>query len=500
MFFHIFALLGAATTDGKLLKAEPINFSTHGTDWAACEGRGDILQSPIDLDGDGDAPPGTVRDGQFHIDYQPLSEATLLNDGSTFRFVIKSNSTLYVESFGSSGGDERWSPERTFYTLKHIDIRGAAEHTFRGRRHPIEVQLVHENEEVGIPIIVSLFYDCKGCTVHKNPERLKVKLSFLDPEYTQEQAPEEMDDAQQSSLVFRSGRKKKKKKLPSFPNLLDAVKETPDVGVDTALKFDPPIDLNVMMSKFDFFLYAGSTTLPPCSPASWLIQNGHFDAPRDRVQSAFDLLKKLSKGYGNFRYIHPLYDRPVLLMSPLLPKVEVPKPPVLERSKDPTVVEANKLNEESMNYANDLEARLKSAAEQNLAVWNEPAPAPAKNYSVSDYFNTLNMEPKAAQDDAATAVKTSEAMGRDLLSRIERAANATISGLKLEPATTTPKPTLAPKYNMTKDELYKLLVSYGKREIGNMVSKMTDQIVELGKQSIAKGVEKEGKEKPPGPP
>merc|ERR1719494_1640016 len=171
---------------------------------------------------------------------------------------------------------------------------------FRGKRLPIEVQLVHENEEVGIPIIVSLFYDCKECSVSKHPELLKIKLSFLDRDNDNDNdnenenvAAEKMDDAHSHSMVFRSGRKKKKK-VPSFAHLLDAVKKAPGVGVDKALKFDPPLDLNAMMSKFDFFLYAGSTTLPPCAPASWLIQKGHFDVPRDRIIPAFDSLKTLS--------------------------------------------------------------------------------------------------------------------------------------------------------------------------------------------------------------
>jgi len=511
VLIYLFSLLGV--TYSKLLRAQSIDFGTHGTDWSTCEGKKDILQSPIDLDGDGTAPPGTVRDGQFHIDYQPLAEVSLLNDGSTLRFVIKSNattnnSTLHVESFGSSGGDMHWSPERTIYTLKYMDIRGAAEHTFRGKRFPVEVQLVHENEEVGIPIIVSLFYGCKmGCNVEGPPsryapkDRSKIKLSFLNREQTQEkeqqqvtieESPDEMDG---EAIKFLYG-DKEKKIIPSFTNLMDALKEMPEVGKDTELKFDPPIDLNAMMSDFDFFLYAGSTTLPPCSPASWLIQNGHFDADRHAIKSAFSSLKKLSKGFGNFRYVHAIYDRPILLMSPVLPKVETLEPPAPRRYKDPGIVEANKLSNETMTYAQNLDARLKSAAEQRLAVWNEPPGPLPSNFTVRDFFNTMNMQPSTPGQAAIKALNITGSMGKDLISRMERATNATIRGLNLEPPVTTPKPKVAPKHVMTKDELYKRLVSYAKRDIGNMVSNMTNEIFELGKGTL----EKKMKAQKPGPP
>lgn len=461
--------------------AAPVDFQQHGADWMGqCVPKGGKLLSPIDLSIEGDP-----RDGHFHIGYVPIDAMILENDGSKLSFKVNSTSTLTLGGTGSSHEARR-------YVLERVDVHGASEHTFHGKRRPLEFQLVHTSEGAA-PLILSLFYDCAGCKVVAsvdNAEELNVATSFLDPRYADEANAEieEVKALATTHLNLRSHRVAKRLSGDeSFATLLDALKESPEIGMDASVTFAPPIDFNALIGKSAFYQYAGSLTLPPCRDATWLVQRKPLMAAANSdIQAVFTNLKKLSDGYGNYRTVQATYFRPILLLSPvqddrgMLPSsltddqgYWTPTAHTLEReSKDVDVAkDAITIAKAASDYAKGLDVRLQNAAREHAAVWEEEEPPlPPLIPAVTPAEQARNVAQETQQ------------MARRLMKRMAKASEAHAHGLTFQKI---PKPVVAPlppptENQLSAKDLEKLLVAYGKKEVKDAVSRIQPEIKALG--------------------
>eukprot|EP00397_Hematodinium_sp_SG-2012_P040248 GEMP01044065.1.p1 GENE.GEMP01044065.1~~GEMP01044065.1.p1 ORF type:complete len:377 (+),score=104.57 GEMP01044065.1:150-1280(+) len=363
------------------------------------------------------------------------------------------------------------------------------------------IQMVHKGEFVATPLIVSIFYDCAGCKVvasMDNPEQLEVAAgAFLDPRF-EDEANAEIDevkslaDASSVNLNIHARRIRGRggKKAEAFATLLDALKESPEVGMDKKVTFSPPIDLNALIAKFDFFQYAGSLTLPPCSPATWLVQNGHITAPIETITPVFAAVKKLSNGFGNYRAVQALAQRPVLLLSPLpadrgiLPKslsnedgYWSPTAHVLERESK--VVQPAKdaitIAKAAADYAKGLDERLKNSANEHAAVWEEKDPEP------------LPPQPGLTVTEQAQRVaEDTQRMARNLMRRMARASEAGAKGLTFQKIAKHEEAGAQQDDagKLTPEDMHKVLQASREKTVEEAMAKITPAVHALGKAYI----------------
>lgn len=191
-------------------------------------------QSPIDLKADlpADLP-------ELVFDYKKVGNLVEENTGHSIQETVQPGNFVVV--MGKK------------YELKQFHFHSPSEHTVNGKSFPMEVHLVHQNDE-GNYVVVAL--------LAKEGDRNKI-----------------MDQ------------------LPSFKQKR---------GEDPRSN---PIEYNDLITdRRDYFFYNGSLTTPPCTEGvAWVILKQPIIASPEQIQHYYDLL-----GFDNNRPVQPKNSRVIL--------------------------------------------------------------------------------------------------------------------------------------------------------------------------------------------
>ena len=228
---------------GKLVASEDTHWGYHGqigpAHWGALEKKFDMCargqnQSPIDLVADiaADLP-------EIVFEYNNLGNLIEENTGHAIQENVKpGNSVIYLGKM---------------FELKQFHFHSPSEHTVNGKTFPMEVHLVHQNNESDYFVVGLLF-------------KIGNRNEILD-------------------------------QLPSFKK---------SRGEDP---LSNPIDLDdLIVDRKNYFLYNGSLTTPPCTEGvQWIVLKQPIIASSEQIQHYHDLL-----GFDNNRPIQPHNSRIIL--------------------------------------------------------------------------------------------------------------------------------------------------------------------------------------------
>lgn len=191
-------------------------------------------QSPVDLVADIDADLPELK-----FAYEDPRVRIEVNTGHAIREDVNPGNYLWMR--------------QDRFELKQFHFHSPSEHLVKGKAYPMEVHLVHQNEQ-GAYAVVGLFVEEGG-----------------------------NNDIMDQLPLFR-------------------VKRGEDPDGD-------PVDFNALIpNRKDYFYYNGSLTTPPCSEGvTWIVLKQPVVASRGQIDHLHDLL-----GFDNSRPVQPLNSRLVL--------------------------------------------------------------------------------------------------------------------------------------------------------------------------------------------
>lgn len=146
---------------------------------------------------------------------------------------------------------------------------------------------------------------------------------------------------------------------------------------------EDPMYLNDFFTGMSFFEYAGTATLPPCEPATWLVRREVLKVSTRQAEEFFRTLHLMSEQAGNYRTLMPTNGRVKHVREAVQSSALPPRFAVAAARDDAARVfkarrageDAVKISETAQNYARDLDQRLKrSAVAHVLALVPTPVP------------------------------------------------------------------------------------------------------------------------------
>lgn len=350
----IVASLGEALT----LLPDPenrVSFARHGGDWTQGNCGSRNLQSPITLN-----ELYVPATGDFSYFYRDFTDSfNFYNDGRTLWADLAGKNVGFVSlPFAAA-------PR---YDLYRIDVHSPSEHTLRGEHAALEIQLVHQPAS-GPPgkqlVTVSLLFNCS------NPPHLermrKLYPGFLQTRTQLETKREAIANYEPSSAMSGFN-----------PDLQAFVRDTPPVFQDFRAVQVPksePLRLGRWLEGATFATYRGSQTLPPCKENMvWLVRRDPIQASDEQVSALFLRLFETSDGFGTYRTVMPVNQRPIMYWTA---KAEVPIKPVRPARGMPSSKELRVMSEDAItiakaasDYARDMNARLAQAAVAQQEDWS----------------------------------------------------------------------------------------------------------------------------------
>ena len=191
-------------------------------------------QSPVDLVADLD-----VELPELNFEYTVVGGLKEINTGHAIQENVRSGNYIWIQGVP--------------FELKQFHFHTPSEHLAHGETYPMEVHLVHQNEE-GDYAVVGVF----------------------------------IDEGDHNELMDR---------LPSF---------RAERGEDP---YDDPVDYNLLLpNRKDYYYYNGSLTTPPCTEGvAWVILQDPLVASPEQIDHYHNLL-----GFHNNRPIQPKYSRRIL--------------------------------------------------------------------------------------------------------------------------------------------------------------------------------------------
>jgi len=409
-----------------------VSFDQHGGDWTQGNCGSRNLQSPININ-ELYVPPT----GGFEYRYRTLRYESfkLYNDGRA----------IYADMQGKDVGGIA-IPHATvpWYDLQRIDIHSPAEHTFRGKRSPLEIQLVHA-PKAGYPgkqlVTISILFETE------KPLRWRKLQPMTWPGLLQQGNLDEESPDYEKPYEFAKD---------FDPTLQAFVRQEPPI-FDTSVKAEipktHPFDIGNWMVNGSFAMYRGSQTLPPCDErVLWLVRREPIPASIAQVHALFAELDSTSLGSGNYRTVMPRNQRPVEFWTarkrvPPLPTP--PPPPVAAMSRDAiTIAKA------ASDYARELDLHLSRAAAAQAKGFQASPTALSASFKPSSLNATApapSGEIWAAKQIAGFVTRAlHDAVAEDLKEVMPAATNLAIgylrrdllkkSGFKSMPSTTTSPP------------------------------------------------------------
>jgi carbonic anhydrase len=326
------ALVLVAATD----PAE-ISFALHGSDWTegVCSSR--AAQSPVDFEA---------------LKLPPMKELVYDYPPVTTNFSI-TNAGHAIEVKTADLGKGGVLLDNVRYNLVAVDFHASAEHTVRGKRNPLEVQMSHKASGHARMVILSYLVDCKT-----PPTGVGEPANFTS-------APAATDvDFNPALQPFLAAALPEKGQSMESSETLDIMKfltATPD-GPAT------------------FWQYDGSQTVPPCSEsARWFVRRETLLASDAQIDMLDAALRKMSGGDGNYRVSMPWNERKPTIYRSRQGSLEP------EEATDPTRLRsgpfprtdgelqavkqaelAAELAGKAVEYADDFEKRVTDAADTHL--------------------------------------------------------------------------------------------------------------------------------------
>lgn len=329
------ALRASASSDGT---PTAHSFAMHGADWteAICVSR--AAQSPVDFE----ALKLPVMK-KFEYDYP------LLDKNFT---ISQMGHALAVEGEGITSGGVLL--DNTRYSLIAIDLHSKSEHTVRGKRFPLEVQLHHKAAGVDQGVVLSFLVDCADPPPDDAPYE-----NFTG---APDSADQDFNAALQPLLVAEP------------PTNLGAIVQYNDT-FDVSKFFEP-----TSAGPPTFWQYDGSQTAPPCAETvRWFVRREPLLASTAQIKILALALRKITDGYGNFRTTMPWNERkPVIYEAKpgaLEPKTEgtatrLRSGPFARTDGELQAVKqaelAADLAARAVEYTDDVEKRITAAGDAHL--------------------------------------------------------------------------------------------------------------------------------------
>jgi len=258
------------------------DYSTNGANWEGQCARGGP-QSPIDL------PISAAVDEEktVFLKYPKIDTSfQLYHNGHSIALTLPES---YKGGFGLGADLDGLNAEgATAYRLWQINFHSPSEHTFQGRKVPLEMQMMHQRVTGGSPetAVVVVGFD-NGANTY---------VDVLDQ-------------------LMKNG-------LPQKPW------EEKSIAAG--------IELGDLVGGSPFYHYEGSLTAPPCeSSIKYYVRQDPILAANAQLRQFHHVLKKTCGPAGNFRLVHPLSG----LLS-LMASVDVVKAPGMVAKPKPSAADA----------------------------------------------------------------------------------------------------------------------------------------------------------------
>eukprot|EP00747_Dinoflagellata_sp_TGD_P168682 gnl/TRDRNA2_/TRDRNA2_195656_c0_seq1.p1 gnl/TRDRNA2_/TRDRNA2_195656_c0~~gnl/TRDRNA2_/TRDRNA2_195656_c0_seq1.p1 ORF type:complete len:474 (-),score=78.09 gnl/TRDRNA2_/TRDRNA2_195656_c0_seq1:58-1479(-) len=342
----------------------------NGADWGmgTCASRD--TQSPINID--------------THLDSRPTKLLEYRYDalkGTTITLKARAG-TLSVDFPEPVGG---LVYEREFWPLKRMDFHVKAEHTLKGERNQMEIQLVHGRDDSHKYVLnVAILVWCEMDPVP--PEDGDDPPKFYPPE------PAEVDfnDQLQHFVKDEPPSEEGKSVDIEIPNF-----ENDDDGININKWFDNPD----VPDSSSFIEYHGSLTSPPCTEsATWFIRRKVMHASSGQIGAFARSIFMLTHNKGNNRGVMPYNSRELRVWQfqynadpKLHPRKELPLGPNPRTDSEFQAMHMAKMSQDksqqALEYVEDVARRLRIASEK-AAVPLTPGPTvlppPPKYVNVYD--------------------------------------------------------------------------------------------------------------------
>lgn len=365
----------------------PHSYALHGEDWTdgSCSSRD--LQSPVNFDDHILDPP--MRDLKYH--YDVIAERNLTMTATDGILHVD----MYDDMVGGVVHGGKWHP------LVRIDFHAAAEHTLKGVRQPLEIQLVHRQvDDPGKFVIVSVLVWCE----HSPEPNTKPPKRYRPPD------PAEIDfNVNLQAFLW--------KEPPSVDLGTSVVELTGQRTLDLSML----VENRLVEGSGTYIRYSGSTTQPPCrEKATWYVKRTTVIAGDGQVKALADAITRLTQGQGNYRALMPFNARKVevfkAVFSPEMGATPMPPLPLGpnprtddEKRAEIDIRKAQRLTNEANAYAEDFIHRLHAAADAHADTFRgtfAPTTTPQPTPGASDGFVKTIGDMRSSIYGAAAGVKT----------------------------------------------------------------------------------------------
>lgn len=406
------AALGGTRTLAIRADGYQYSYAHHGADWSMGECGSRERQSPIDFGG---AAPWTCSAGQgsiwsgcnqqtFYFQYSPVSgEVKLSNRWHS----------LLADLSGQGYGGITYNDQH--FDVVSVDIRAGSEHTFHGRRLPLELHIAHRTYDSSHVLMVAVPFDTPGATFAPvtqaatpagmaGSEEMEADAERDDgdagPEAGGFSAAVHWVPAGALDLLDLGASGKAEQPLEgamdwdspddSIPSLgaapapavatprdtLEALFHSgplPKGGETSQLEIEDPADLlSPLLAGGTFFEYQGSLTEPPCTETvTWLVRRDPLKVMPAQSAALRDAISRANGGFENWRAPMPQMKRSIFV------RVAVAGMPPLGLDKEATAKHS------TGNHAGEVGALGTPALEaivpaQQAAIWAREAESVAR--------------------------------------------------------------------------------------------------------------------------
>lgn len=199
-----------------------------------------------------------------------------------------------------------------------------------------------------------------------------------------------------------------------------------------------PLNLNAFFDNFTFFEYGGSMTVPPCSPATWLVRREVMMVSTAQAKEFFKTLHAMSEDAGNYRTLMPVNSRVIEVRKTQQSSTIPPWRAVEEmQSNSERIIgskqygmDAVKIAETAANYVRDMDTRLKRAAiahtlelRPKAPIPPPPAPEPPGLPYSENWLDPIHLRRALGTSAGAHAKMVSDQFGEAAKQAVQDAAN-----------------------------------------------------------------------------
>jgi len=315
-------------------------------------------------------PPSDIL--KYH--YEPLRNVKLQMQAS--------KGLIFVDTSQLNVGDVVFNGAR--YPLVRIDFHAGSEHLLKGKRYPMEIQLVHRKiDDPMKSLVIAVPVWSETTPLASNLPLAQFLTTPLGLYYPPQMTEVDHNPVLQQFLTVRP---------PTSDN------QTVDVVIPMA----KPLDLgffvqNPMLPDSGHYIqYSGSLTTPPCSDmTTWFVRRKPMIASDGQTKAFADAVFRLTNKHGNFRAVMPVNQRILKVYRaqwvlnlplgvkrlPLGPNARTDK----EFQAEKLAEMAKELSQDAVDYMGDFGKRLRRSSrslQANIMAYTTPAPA---NYTVDEW-------------------------------------------------------------------------------------------------------------------